>query len=283
MSNPSALSEDDLILVEDYVLGELSPEAAAALERRVRSDPALRQELCALQATLRLLPQAMPVLEAPPELRDRILTTHTLRSKILTADTPLPATPRRSRSARRSRPAGATLPWGKIAVGIAAALALLLGADNLRLRQALGDADQSNRELLAQLDQNNERDGEVVANLLQRPTSRLVTLEGESNETANAAGTLLFTPGRWQQVVVSLGNLDPLPPDEIYRMWLTLENGQTIFCGEFNTDEQGNVFVELRPDETVPQGVKATGIFVTVESATAPPEPSGERVMAGSI
>jgi anti-sigma-K factor RskA len=277
MSNPSALSEDDLILVEDYVLGELSPEAAAALERRVRSDQALRQELCALQATLRLLPQAMPILEAPPELRDRILTANTLRSKILTADTPT-ATARRSRSA-----SGATIPWGKIAVGIAAALALLLGADNLRLRQALGDADQTNRELLAQLNQNDENDGEVVANLLQRPTSRLVTLEGESNETANAAGTLLFTPGRWQQVVVSLGNLDPLPPDEIYRMWLTLENGQTIFCGEFNTDEQGNVFVELRPDEAVPQGVKATGIFVTVESASAPPEPSGERVMAGSI
>lgn len=268
MSNPSAISEDDLILVEDYVLGELSPEAAAALERRVRSDQALRQELCALQATLRLLPQALPVLEAPPELRDRILTANTRRSNILAAP-PAPVPP-------VSAP---TIPWGKIAVGLAAALALLLGADNLRLRQAISDADQTNRDLLAQLDQNG---GEVVANLLQRPTSRLVTLAGES-DAANAAGTLLFTPGQWQQVVVSLGNLDPLPPGEIYRMWLTLENGQTIFCGEFNTDEQGNVFVELRPDEAVPQGVKATGIFVTVESATAPPEPTGERVMAGSI
>ena len=271
MSNPSALSEDDLILVEDYVLGELSPEAAAAVERRVRSDQALCQELCALQATLRVLPQAMPVLEAPPELRDRILTANTRRSNILTA---APAPPRAAPNL------GPAIPWGKIALGIAAALALLLGADNLRLRQALGDADQTNRELLAQLDQG---DGEAVANLLQQPTSRLVALSGESNEAANAAGTLLFTPGQWQQVVVSLGNLDPLPPDEIYRMWLTLENGQVIFCGEFNTDELGNVFVELRPDEAVPQGVKATGIFVTVESATAPLEPTGERVMAGSI
>lgn len=269
MSNPSTLSEDDLILVEDYVLGELSPEAAAAVERRVRSDQALRQELCALQATLRVLPQAMPVLEAPPELRDRILTANTLRSNILTA-APAP---------RRTAPAF-SIPWGKIALGIAAALALVLGTDNLRLRQALNDAEQTNQDLLAQLDQ---EDGEVVANLLQRPTSRLVALAGESNEAANAAGTLLFTPGQWQQVVVSLGNLDPLPPDEIYRMWLTLENGQIIFCGEFNTDELGNVFVELRPDEDVPQGVKATGIFVTVESASAPLEPTGERVMAGSI
>jgi hypothetical protein len=276
MSTPSPLSEDDRILVEDYVLGELSPEAAAAVERRAHSDQALRQELCALQATLRLLPQAMPVLEAAPELRDRILTANFLCSKILTADTPLPAAAR-----RRSRPAwGVAIPWGKVAVGLAAALALLLGTNNLRLRQALSEADQTNRDLLTQLDQG---DGEVVANLLQQPTSRLVGLEGESAETANAAGTLLFTPGQWQQVVVSLGNLDPLPPEEIYRMWLTLENGQIIFCGEFNTDELGNVFVELRPEDDVPQGVKATGIFVTVESASAPLEPTGERVMAGII
>ncbi|NJL57010.1 anti-sigma factor, partial [bacterium] len=122
-----------------------------------------------------------------------------------------------------------------------------------------------------------------LANLLQQPNSRLVALQGEGHQTANAAGTLLFTPGQWQQVVVSLGDLPALPPEEIYRMWLTLENGQVIFCGEFNTDNQGNVFVELQPDEEVPKGVKATGIFVTVESVSAPPEPTGERVMAGVL
>lgn len=280
MYNSGTLSDDDLTLVEDYVLGELSPEVAAEVERRVQGDRALYQELCALQATLRLLPQALPTLEAPSDLRDRILSSHDLRNKILNADSLLPAS-----AAPQPIPAVGTiqwptLPWGKLIAGLAAGLALLLGANNLHLRQALSHAEQTNLELLAQLDQN---DTETVAGLLQQPNSRLVALEGEGDDVAAATGTLLFTPGQWHQVVVSLSDLPPLPPQEIYRMWLTLENGQVIFCGEFNTDELGQVFVDLHPEDEVPPGVRATGIFVTVESASAPPEPTGERVMAGSI
>lgn len=277
MSNPKALSEDDLLLAEDYVLGELSPEDVAAVERRVQADPAFRQELCALQASLRLLPQVLPVAEPPPELRDRILSTYALRNQILTGERSpdiLSPIPRRRSPGVWPQP---TLPWGKLAAAIAIGLALWLGADNLRLRQALNDAEQLNAELVSRTDP------QSVAALLQRPNSRLVTLRGEIDETTKAAGTLLFTPGQWQQVVVSLGNLPPLPPHKIYRMWLTLENDQVIFCGEFNPDEQGNVFVELQPNEEVPKGVKASGIFVTVESASVPPGPTGKRVMAGSI
>ncbi len=260
------LSEDDRTLIEDYVLGELSSTDAAALERRVQTDAALRQELCALQATLRLLPQAMPLVEPPPGLRDRIMATQSLRSKILTTSPPVQAQANVAVAPQTNQPG---LPWGKLAAGLAALLALLLGLDNLRLRYALSNANPDSFT--------------SVANLLQQPNSRLVALQGEAAQTANAAGTLLFTPGQWQQVVVSLGNLPALPPEEIYRMWLTLENGQVIFCGEFNTDDQGNVFVELQPDEAVPKGVKATGIFVTVESASASPEPIGERVMVGTL
>jgi Anti-sigma-K factor rskA len=118
-----------------------------------------------------------------------------------------------------------------------------------------------------------------VAAILQRPTSRLVALKGEKD----AAGTLLFTPGKWQEVVVSLGNLPPLPPDQIYRMWLTLANGNTIACGEFNTNAEGSVFVKLTPPELPPKGVKATGIYVTVDGVNAPLNPGGDRVMSGAI
>lgn len=266
-----ALSEEDRILIEDYVLGELNPQDADIVERRIQTDPVLRQELCALQATLRLLPQALPVAEPSPGLRDRILAADASLRRTPVVERQLdesvflrlddPSRPRQPRS----------LPWGRLAAGIAACLLLLLGLDNLRLRQALSDANQVDPET----------DTENVANILQQPNSRLVALQGEG--AVSAAGTLLFTPGQWQRVVVSLGDLPPLAPEEIYRMWLSLENGQVIFCGEFNTDEEGNVFVELRPAEDVPQGVKATGIFVTVEESTAPIEPTGEQVMSGDL
>ncbi len=129
-----------------------------------------------------------------------------------------------------------SIGWGKILAGLAILLALLLGADNFRLRQALSFAQQT--------------EGDRVAAILQRPNSRLVALKGKK-----AAGTLLFTPGKWQEVVVSLGNLPPLPPDQVYRMWLTLANGQTLPCGDFKTDAKGSVFVKLTPPKTHLGGV----------------------------
>jgi hypothetical protein len=266
MRQPDLLSDDDRALLEDYVLQALSPEAARSLEERLQDNAALQQELQALQATLRLLPLGLPLTEPAADLRDRILAAHAEHPQGLAVDASVPSQRLAPSLTDLSLPVS-RWPWAKWVAGLVGILALLLAADNWRLRQALNVAQQ---EPVA-----------TVAGILQQPNSRLVTLEGTTE--AAAVGTLLFTPGQWQQVIVSLGNLPPLPPEEVYRMWLSLENGQVIFCGEFNTDAQGNVFVELRPATAVPQGVKAQGVFVTVDPKTAPLEPTGEPVLAGSI
>ena len=145
--------------------------------------------------------------------------------------------------------------------------ALALGADNWRLRSQL------------QLAQNEE--AQRVASIMQNPGSRLVALQGEGD--APAAGTLLFTAGNWQEVIVSLGNLPPLPPDQVYRMWLTLENGEFIFCGEFRPGDEGSTFIRLLPPEQPPEGVKTTGIIVTADSVDSPLSPDGPQIVQGTI
>jgi hypothetical protein len=142
----------------------------------------------------------------------------------------------------------------------------LLAADNLRLRHQLRLVQEINPER--------------VAAILQQPNSRLIAL---TSQDSDAAGTLLFTPGRWQEVIVSLGNLPPLPPDQIYRMWLALENGEVIYCGEFNTEPDGSIFVRFTPPETPPEGVKATELFVTVNQVASELDASTERVLQGAI
>jgi hypothetical protein len=64
---------------------------------------------------------------------------------------------------------------------------------------------------------------------------------------------------------------------------LTLENGTTIACGEFNTNTQEKVFVELNPPQLPPKGVKATGIFVTIDRRDAPLKPTGKPILSGKI
>ncbi len=258
------ISAEDQLIIAGYVLGDLEPEEMVRVEQRLATDAALSAEAHALQVSLWSTPQGMPMMTPPPRLRDKILTANAAANAALAPVEPV------LRAASQIPQGLPSIGWGKILAGLAMLLALLLGADNFRLRQALSFAQQTETA---------PTKTDSVAAILQRPNSRLVALKGEKD----AAGTLLFTPGKWQEVVVSLGNLPPLPPDQIYRMWLTLANDQTIPCGEFNTDAEGSVFVKLTPPKTPPKGVKATGIYVTVDGVNTPLNPGGDRVMSGSI
>lgn len=252
------ISTEDQLTIAGYVLGDLEPEEMAQVEQRLAADADFLAEVHAMQVSLWMTPQGMPMMTPPPQLKDRILAANAEAEGIPVGipDRTTPVEP-----VLRSP----SIPWSKILAGLALLTALLLGADNFRLRQSLSVAQRT--------------ESDRVATILQRPTSRLVALKGEKD----AAGTLLFTPGKWQEVVVSLGNLPPLPPDQIYRMWLTLANGETIACGEFNTNAEGSVFVKLTPPEQPPKGVKATGIYVTIDGVNAPLNPGGDRVMSGAI
>jgi Anti-sigma-K factor rskA len=244
MSKP--LSEDEKMLLSGYVLGDLTAEEMAQWEQLVADNPDLRKEIQALQTSFALLAQGLAVVEPPPSLRETIVSASELRQL---------NPPRRS-----------TKRLLKALAGLLTLATLALALDNWRLRQQLQIAQN------AQIDR--------VASILQQPNSRLIALE---SKTSKASGTLLFTPGRWQEVIISLGNLPPLPPEQIYRMWLSLENGEILYCGEFNTNTEGAVFVRFTPPQTPPKGIKATGLFVTTDAREAPLTPSGERVMEGTI
>jgi hypothetical protein len=278
------LTEFEQLQAAGYVLGDLDPEELRQFEVQLSQSSALQAEVKALQTSLRVLPLAQPLLTPPPALRDRVFAASGLTDNFETenlvaesfgsdaAQDLIPGTiPQPKPASPPTKPSG--LNWPKLIAIVTSLAAAVIGFDNFRLRRDLR---------LARQPQPAQPNSEVVAvgNLMQRPNSRLVALRGTST---NAAGTLMFTPGKWQEVVVSLGNLPPLPPDQVYRMWLTLKNGQVLPCGEFKTTPEGTVFIRINPPKTPPAGVKATGVFVTVDAANAPLTPTGQQVMTGSI
>jgi Anti-sigma-K factor rskA len=276
------ISEAQMMLAAGYVLGDLSSDEMLEFEQSLAENPALVLEVNALQVSLGLIPVALQPAAAPMTLKHRILAANaaedaaTVTTAVTTAATTANRigafrTPEESVSATGDRastftPKAAGFPWGRLLAGLSLLAALLLGADNWRLRQAIA--------------QQNESDQRSVAEIMQRPNSKLVALKGENND---AAGTLIFTPGKWEQVVVSLGDLPALPPDLIYRMWLKLDDGSVLPCGEFRTNDTGAVFITLRPEKTPSKGKKASGIFVTLDPVNAPMEPKGEKIMSGTI
>ena len=244
MSN--SLSDEERMLAAGYVLGDLTSDETARLETLMAEKVDVLKEVQALQASYELIPQSLSIVAPPAHIRE------TIQAGL--SSTPLASQP-------ASTPARLGL---KILLGLATLASLLLATDNFRLRSQLAQ----------------EVEPERVASILQQPNSRLISLTGNNSA---AAGTLLFTPGNWNEVIVSLGDLPPLPPDQIYRMWLELENGEVIYCGEFNTGSDGSVFVRFTPPDTPPAGVKATELFVTVNTTDATPSSLGERIMQGAI
>ncbi|WP_310484700.1 anti-sigma factor [Chamaesiphon sp. VAR_48_metabat_403] len=244
----STLSDETKELAAGYVLDELEPSEIELVERMMLENPALRQEVRELQMVLGGLTLDVPQLQPPAHLRAKVLQSSDIDGRVV-------AVPPKKRN------------WSMVVAisALIAAAALLL--DNLQLRQDLNFARQQTPERLA--------------SLLQRPNSKLVALTAQT--TGASGGTVLFTPGKWQEVVVSVKNLPPLPANQVYRLWLTLNNQQTIYCGEFRTDGRGNASQSINPPQVPPPGTKATGLFVTVDRENAPALPTGTRIISGEI
>ncbi|MGY4521108.1 anti-sigma factor domain-containing protein [Thermostichus sp. MS-CIW-30] len=228
-----------------YLLGDLSPEQASALEARLTQDPRLVAELQALQETLELLPYGLPGVLPPASLRDQVMAevgAIGLREQEMAVPlhSPLPAF-------------GVGWRW---LGGLVAAILVLLSLDNWRLRQALQ---------LAQLEP-----VRALSHLLQQPGSRLVHLQGEVG-TAN----VLFRPGDWQEVILAARDLPQPVAGERYSLWLKLDNGEFLHCGDFQVDAQGSALVALRPSRTLPAGTRAQELLVATGSRQLPARASG--------
>lgn len=245
----SVLSDETKALAAGYVLDELERSEVAAFEQMMLADAALRQEVRELQMVLGGLNLDIPQLQPPTHLRAKVLQLADTNREVAAV------------------PPTKKIGWSRVIAIFALITAAALAIDNFRLRQDLSLAQQQTPER--------------VANLLQRPNSKLVALTAQTSGTSG--GTVLFTPGKWQEVLISVKNLPPLPADRVYRLWLTLNNQQIIYCGDFRTDGRGNASQSINPPQSPPVGTKATGLFVTVDRENAPVLPTGTRIISGQI
>jgi Anti-sigma-K factor rskA len=256
------ISEEEKMLAAGYVLGDLDTLETKEFESALSANPALWAEVSALQAAFEKVPQGLSQIDPPLALKAKIIESFdaNLSNSSLTVNLPQPTVTEITPTPKK------VFTWSKGLAGIGLFIAGFLSFDNFNLRQELQLAQQVNQQELA--------------SVLSQPKSRLLSLSDRSDRVI---GKVLFTPGNWQQVIVSAKNLPPLSVDRVYRMWLELANGQVIPCGEFKTDSSGSIFVKLNAKQKPPAGVKAKGVFVTIDLQNDPLEPTGQRVIQGTI
>ncbi len=257
-----SISEEEKMLAAGYVLGDLDPIESQEFELALTTNPDLRAEVHALEIAFNQVPQGLPQITPPPGLKAKIIESFVAIESNSNSTVNLP---------QIAVPEATLVPtkrfnWSRLLVGIGLLIGGLVSFDNFNLRQQLQFAQQV--------------DQQELASLLTQPKSRLLAL---SDRQDRVLGKILFTPGNWQQVIVSAKDLPPLPVDRVYRMWLELVNGQVIPCGEFKTTEGGSIFIKLNAKQNPPPGVKAKGVFITIDRPNDPLEPTGQKVITGTI
>jgi anti-sigma-K factor RskA len=239
-------------LLASYVLGDLTPEEVATVNQLLESHPELEMEVSRLQKTLALLPLALEEASPPKSLGSKILQAASVSS----------TSPPASTSNQIGRRAKA---WFGVAGGIAASAMIGLGLYTYRLHQQVAAAE-------AELSRYRE-----TITLLRQPSNRLLSLQG-TNVTPTASGSLVIVP-KSDVAVLTLQNLTPLPKGQIYRLWAVADS-KKIYCGEFNPDSQGKVFLQLPLDEFMTNSAEAV---ITIEPSTITSQPTGETVMKGTM
>jgi anti-sigma-K factor RskA len=243
-------------LLAGYVLGDLTPEEITLVEQRLARDPQWQAELIALQETLACFPLSLPESCPHPDLGSQILQQAKSHKRTLT----LPLL-----SSLRAR-VSPVFPLQLTTVGIVTFLLIAgLGITSVYFRR---EAVLAQRQLARYED---------VITSLRDPSNRLLTLVS-IEPTNTASGTLLVIPDA-ETTILTLENLPPLPPGQVYRLW-AIADGNKVDCFDFSPDPTGKVFKHAPLDQFLAQ---ASTVLVTVEPQQNLSEPTGDVVLEGNV
>jgi anti-sigma-K factor RskA len=239
-------------LLAGYVLGDLTPEEAVQVKQYLDTYPELLSEVKALQATLSLLPLALPETSLPSSFGAELVQA--AESRVAHVSTQDSAS--RQKSWRR---------WMVAIFGVAVTFITIgLGYDSYRLRKELAIV-RANFKQQAEL-----------ATLTQQSNNRIFALKA-MDKTQSASGSLVVAP-KGQLVLLTIQNLHPLPPGQVYRLW-AFSQGKEMTCGDFNANSEGRVFLQMPLEDLL---VQTPTVFITIESSEMNPHSKGMKVMVGS-
>ena len=257
--------------IEDYLNGSLTEAQARELERHVEACPTCREQFQELEEGAALVWLTVAQVEPPTGLRDRVMAA--VRSA------PSPAVSSLTPPAAATGPAAPRLPWRfsltQLAAALSAlalALALALGGWVALLQGDLNRQAADNARLRDQLSR--QRDALYV---LMSPTLVERPLAG-GDGAPYARGRAYLDPTRRQGMVVA-SDLPMLEPGRAYQVWLRGKDG-VVSAGLLRVDDRGTGYALLEPADALDQ---FETIGISLEPAGGSPQPTGPRMLSGSL
>jgi anti-sigma-K factor RskA len=243
---------DDLAL---HALGLLEGEERAALEKHLESCAGCRRELEQLRGDMALMALSAGGPTPPRRARQRLLE----------------AVAREPRQAGVPSRAG----WWTLIPWVAAALAVglvVLWVQNSDLRQRIAGLQSESVQQQAEL----QRAREVVSTLTASDAMRVTLVAAKT--PPQPQGKAIYVRDR-SSLIFLASNLQALPAQKAYELWLIPTSGAPIPAGVFKPDAHGSATVINPP---LPPGVQAKAFAITVEPEGGSSSPTLPIVMFGA-
>ncbi len=268
MTDSIHIPQDDLAL---YAMRALSPEEAAQVRAHVDACAECREELAALSGDLALVAMSVERQEVPAGARERFLNRIAADAR---TDSQLAPAPKSSIVSIDSAPRRSG--WSTwIAWGAVAAMLVIAAGLELRMRSLNGQVELQAR-LIEQQQQANAK-AQMIMDLLKDPTAQHVMLTAAKSKPAPMARTVYMASKG--ALLMQASNLDPLPANKTYELWVIPMKGAPMPAGMFKPDAAGNASVVM-PD--MPKGIEAKAFGVTIENAGGSATPTMPIVLAGA-
>ena len=245
-----------------YVLGALDSAEGNRFEAHLISCAECAAEVRALRHTVAALADAVPQIDAPPVLRQRVLSSVGARQ---------PSSPLLS----RSRAIPTCLPWLAAAASlIAVQLRGELESLSLERRQAGARAEATDREIASA--RRIALEAQTTVRVISAPDLQRSDLVGQV--VAPQASARAFW-SRSRGLVFTASNLPRLPAGRTYQLWIVTSQA-AVSAGIFQPDADGRAEAVVESPLDLPRPV---AIAVTIEPAGGVPAPTGDKYLVGSV
>jgi anti-sigma-K factor RskA len=265
-----------------YVLGALDPEERGAFERHLADCAACANEVRGLRPVVDGLGQAVPLVDPPPALRDRVLSSIQPAEPVSPKPRSGEGGPKLRSGAERPAPPKLRSSVGRLAAAAAAILAVGLGLYVWQLRDRLAQVerrlDEANARAAAsetQVAQLRQAAVEVrtTALVIGAPDLVRVDLAGQAGSPAKARAFWSRSHG----LVFAAVDLPPLPPGKTYQLWVVGPQAP-VSAAIFEPDAAGRATAIVEAGRQFPE---PAAFAVTLEPAGGVPQPTGDKVLVG--
>ena len=271
MTADQHISQEDLAL---DAMQALSPGESAAVRLHLAGCALCREQLAEITGDLALVATGVEQHAVPEGARQRFVER-------ITAAPSRPQQPERAPvismppARRTTRPMW--IAWTAVAAMLILSAALGVKIYFLNQQVEIEDALLRHEERLNQFRNAENLRARTLLDLLSAPQAQHVVLTtGKTPPAPSARAVYLASRGA---LILQASNMQPLPPNKTYELWVIPAQGTPIPAGTFRPDASGSGSVVM---PSIPQGVTAKAFGITIENEGGSNTPTMPIVLSGA-